>query len=179
MFGGADLPEGLCDDPDLLRIGYDRGVPMGGVLAAGRAGAAPRFVVQALRDPGTPEAPGSLLQRIQIVKGWIENGEAHEQVLDVAGQAANGADVDLATCEARGPGAESLCAVWTDPAFDPAHPAFYYARVLENPTCRWSTWECLALPAESRPPACSNPEVPRTIQERAWTSPIWWDGAAS
>jgi Protein of unknown function (DUF3604) len=178
MFGGADLPEALCDDPDLLRIGYERGVPMGGILAPGRAGAAPRFVVQALRDPGTPEAPGALLQRIQIVKGWVESGESHQRVFDAAGRA-NGADVDLATCEPRGPGAASLCAEWTDPAFDPAQAAFYYARVLENPTCRWSTWECLALPAADRPPACSDPEVPKTIQERAWTSPIWWDGARS
>jgi len=78
-----------------------------------------------------------------------------------------------------GPGAESLCAVWTDPAFDPAEAAFYYARVLENPTCRWSAWECLALSPGARPTACSDPEVPKTIQERAWTSPIWWDGARS
>ncbi len=176
LFGGADLPAGLCDDPDLARIGYERGVPMGGVLPGD--GRAPRFVAQALRDPGTAEVPGGLLDRIQIVKVWVEDGGAHERVFDVAGGGGD-ADVDPATCAPRGPGADSLCADWTDPDFDPAIPAAYYARVLENPSCRWSGWECLRLPAAERPDACADPAVPRTIRERAWTSPIWWDGATS
>jgi len=80
--------------------------------------------------------------------------------------------VDPATCEPRGAGADSLCAVWTDPDFDPGVPAYYYVRVLENPRCRWSTFDCQALGAEA-PPVCR--ELPATIQERAWTSPIWYE----
>ena len=116
------------------------------------------------------------------MKGWIEKGAPRERVYDVAGDPANGADVDLVTCEPRGPGAESLCSVWRDPDFDPGERAFYYARVLENPSCRWSTWVCNAnavrCDGESGPAegfeACCDPAVPRTLQERAWTSPIWY-----
>jgi hypothetical protein len=180
FFGGFDLPADLCSDTRLVRTGYERGVAMGGVLpAAPGDGAAPRFAVHALRDPGTDSRPGTPLERLQIVKGWIEDGERHERVFDVAG-AGGTAGVDLDTCETTGTGgADSLCATWSDPDFDPARPAFYYARVLENPTCRWSTRQCLELSPEDRPPACSDPIVPKTIQERAWTSPIWYDGAAS
>ena len=103
-------------------------------------------------------------------------------MFDVAGEPANGADVDLATCAPRGSGADSLCAVWTDPGFDPRARAFWYARVLENPTCRWTTRACNAagVRCDDRATvgegfeACCAPEVPRTIQERAWTSPIWF-----
>ena len=69
--------------------------------------------------------------------------------------------------------------MWTDPAFDPAQHAWYYARVLENPTCRWSAWECLRLPVAARPPSCDDPSVPRTVQERAWTSPVWYEPEGS
>jgi hypothetical protein len=93
-----------------------------------------------------------------------------------------GASVDLATCTPRGPGADALCSVWSDPDFDPDTPAFYYARVVENPTCRWSTRVCNAHAVDcSRPDsvpselaACCDPGHRRTIQERAWTSPIWY-----
>jgi len=84
---------------------------------------------------------------------------------------------DLATCTPRGAGFDSLCAVWTDPAFDPAQHAFYYARTVENPTCRWSTYKCIALPPEERPETCGDPTVPKLIQERGWTSPIWYNTA--
>jgi hypothetical protein len=84
------------------------------------------------------------------------------------------ATVDPATCEPMGSGAATLCGVWTDPGFDPEERAFYYVRVLENPSCRWSAWECLRIDPESRPVACTDPTVPTTVQERAWTSPIWY-----
>jgi hypothetical protein len=121
------------------------------------------------------------LQRIQVVKGWLEKGEVREQVLDVAG-GPNGADVDLATCTPRGAGADELCRVWTDPGFDAASPAYYYARVVENPTCRWSQYVCNAAGVDCSDSArvpealegcCSETHQP-AIQERAWTSPIWY-----
>ena len=174
FFAGWNLPETLCDSEDPVARADTAGVPMGGVLPPAPApGAAPVFAATAERDPET----GGLLQRIQIVKGWAgEDGQFHERVLTVAGDANNGADVDLATCATRGPGAHALCGTWRDPDFDPAQPAVYYARVVENPSCRWHWHDCLALPPAERPAACTDPTLPKTIQERAWTSPIWYPG---
>jgi len=181
FFAGWDLPADLlCAAPDLVAQGYAHGVPMGGELPPPPpAAGAPTFVVAALRDAGTAARPGTPLQHVQIVKGWIANGERHEQVFPVAGEPANGATVDDATCATSGPGFDSLCGTWTDPQFDPAQHAFYYARVVENPTCRWHAWTCNALAPAERPVSCTDPTWPRTIQERAWTSPIWYAPAAS
>jgi len=198
FFGGWDYPPDLCDGSDFVARGYAAGVPMGGELPArasvGGAGGAgvrdggssgPTFALWALRDAGTARRPGTPLQRIQIVKGWVEDGAARERVYDVAGVAGNGgngATVDVATCTAEGQGYDEFCTVWRDPDFDPAAPAFYYARVLENPTCRWSTYVCNAngidcanprgVPEDFEP--CCDTRYPKTIQERAWTSPIWY-----
>ncbi len=178
FFGGWGYDADLCDGAALVAAGYAGGVPMGGDLPARPEGAeAPVFVVTADRDPGIPEHPGGLLQRAQVIKGWVDDdGAFHQAVYDVAG-GANGASVDLDTCEPRGAGHDSLCAVWRDPDFDPATRAVYYVRVLENPSCRWTHLQCLSLPPEERPPDCASPIVPRTIQERLWTSPIWYDFA--
>jgi len=183
FFGGWEYPEDLCDAPDFVAQGYLGGVPMGGDLPPAPAdpGAAPRFALWAAQDPGSGAAPGTPLQRAQIVKGWLEDGVLHERVIDVAG-GDNGASVDLATCEARGDGAKLLCGVWTDPDFDAAEPAFYYARVLENPTCRWSQYVCNAAnvvcDGTQDPPedlaGCCAPEHQPVNQERAWTSPVWY-----
>jgi hypothetical protein len=179
VFGGWDLAGDLCEAADLVRIGYERGVPMGGVLPPRPTPAvAPTLVITALRDPGTVEQPGTQLQRLQVIKGWIAgDGSAHQRVYDVAGDADNGAGVDLNTCTPTGAGADALCTVWSDPDFHPADRAFYYVRVLENPTCRWNTWLCNRLPVTERPARCDDPAVSKTIQERAWTSPIWYDPA--
>jgi hypothetical protein len=176
FFGGRDLPEDLCDAPDLVARAYEWGVPMGGRIEPS-ADAPLRFVVWALRDPLSVP-----LQRIQIIKGTVRDGELHEEVVEVAGEADSPAAVDLTTCEPEdsGAGHAELCAVWTDPDHDPAAPAFYYARVLENPTCRWSHRQCLEAGAdcasmEEGDPlwACCDGSLPSTLQERAWTSPIW------
>ncbi len=178
FFGGWDYPDTLCGDPDFVRIGYRTGVPMGEVLPPKPGGAnAPRFAVSAWREPDTPAGGGAPLQRIQIIKGWLDEGQAMmTRVFEVAGSPDNGAFVDPDTCERVGGGFDALCTVWTDPAFDPAEPAYYYARVVENPTCRWSTYECNRLREGGKdlPEACNNPDLQKTIQERAWTSPIWY-----
>ena len=184
LFGGWDYPADLCENPGLAARGYAGGVPMGGALRPPPPGApAPTFVVAALRDPDPSAAP---LQRLEIIKGWVEDGVSREAVLPLA-SVAPGADVDLATCQRRGSGADRLCTVWTDPDFDPAEPAFYYARVLENPSCRWSQWACVDAGVDcSEPdsikegfePCCSERHRP-TIRERAWSSPIWYTPAGA
>ncbi|HPG27120.1 MAG: DUF3604 domain-containing protein [Spirochaetaceae bacterium] len=180
FFGGWGYPEDLCASASLVEAGYAGGVPMGADLPPRPEGAvAPSFVVSAMRDPGTPGHPGTELQRAQIVKGWVDDeGHFHQAVFDVAG-GANDAGVDLATCEPRGPGHDALCSVWTDPDFDPDQRAVYYVRVLENPSCRWNQLQCLELPADERPSGCEDPSVPKQIQERLWTSPIWYEGASA
>jgi len=181
FFGGWDIPENICDNRALAAEGYRTGVAMGGVLPAAADGkAAPAFVVSAAADPGTADAPGNLLQRLQVIKGWLgEDGEFHQQVIDIAGDSNNGADVDLSTCAPRGTGYASLCSVWRDPEFDPGRDAVYYARVVENPSCRWSTRMCLSLPENERPDGCVSERLPKTVQERAWTAPIWYGADAS
>ncbi len=174
LFGGWELPD-LCASPDMIAAAYLAGVPMGEVLPSEGASEAPMFFVTALADPGTSDHPGTPLQRIQIVKGWVgDDGQFYERVYDVAGDPDNGADVSRETCELRGDGSGSLCTVWSDPEFDAARAAVYYARVLENPSCRWNAWECSALPEPDRPPQCADPNISWTIQERAWSSPIWY-----
>jgi hypothetical protein len=176
FFGGWDFPADLCASPDLVKKGYAQGVPMGGDLPRPAPDAkAPSFVVSALQDPGTASEPGGLLQRAQIVKGWLDDaGRFHQSVFDVAG-GQNDAGVDFESCQPTGKGHTSLCTVWTDPEFEATRNAVYYLRVIENPSCRWNQRQCLSLPASERPASCSDPSVEKTIQERLWTSPIWYE----
>jgi hypothetical protein len=140
---------------------------------------APRFLVWAVRDPES--AP---LQKVQIIKGWVENGENKLSIFDVAcsdGLKAdavtglcpdNAAKVDIASCAPEsGKGASELKALWTDPKFDAAQRAVYYVRVFENPVCRWSTHDARKAGVAPRK------AVPATVKERAWTSPIWYTPA--
>ena len=182
FFAAWELPEGLCESRELVSRGYASGVPMGGVLPPAPADTnAPTFVASVLRDAGVPAHPGGLLDRLQIIKVWHgEDGQFHQAVHDIDGRLAGAApreapSVDLATCQPRGAGADSLCAVWTDPDFDSARAAAYYVRAVENPSCRWSWRQCLAFPEAERPASCSDPEIPKSIQERVWTSPIWYE----
>jgi hypothetical protein len=175
FFGGWDLPKDLCETDNLVETGYTAGVPMGSDLPMRDTDASPTFVMNALRDPGTESQPGGLLQRLQVVKGWVDDeGRFNQEVIDVAGDADNGADVDLDSCTPRGPGTDRLCAVWQDPNFDATRDAVYYARTVENPSCRWSTRMCNEWEGDTLPDGCTDPRLPKTIQERAWTSPIWY-----
>ncbi|MFT4614852.1 MAG: hypothetical protein ACI9NT_002003, partial [Bacteroidia bacterium] len=172
FFAGWNLAEDLCASEDYLEQAYAHGVPMGSdLLAKQDSDRGPLFFASAHRDP---RDQGNLLQRIQIIKGWVDrDGRTHQAVYDVAG-GDNGASVDPNTCSVSGQGHAQLCASWRDPDFDPAMSAVYYARVLENPSCRWSHHDCLSLPENERPQSCYDPELPWKIQERAWTSPIWY-----
>jgi len=184
FFAGWDFPADLCAAADRTERAYATGVPMGSILpAAPRRDSRPAFLVAASQDAGTRDDPGTPLQRIQVVKGWLgADGTPRERVLDVAGSAANGASVDLSTCVASGPGHADLCTVWVDKDFDAAQPAFYYSRVVENPTCRWSQRLCVAAGVDCARPdtigegfeGCCAPEHRPVVQERAWSSPIWY-----
>jgi hypothetical protein len=171
FFGGADLAENLVETGD-LESAYATGVPMGGTLYTGdENGAAPRLFVWATQDPDN--AP---LAKIQIIKGWLENGEAQEKVFDIACAEIDAegdclsteAPVDLSNCAwSETAGVPELRADWVDPDYDGSHNAFYYARVVQIPTCRWTTYDSLRLGLT--PPT----DVPATVTEMAWSSPIW------
>jgi len=174
LFGGPDLDPTMLETTDGMSRAAARGVAMGGDLN-GQPGMTPAFLVWAARD-----AQSAPLQRVQIVKGWLENGEAREQVFDIACSDGlvvdavthrcpdNGAKVNLADCAISADrGAAELKTLWQDPEFDAAQKAFYYARVLENPTCRWSTWDALRAGVPPRD------NLDLVLQERAWSSPIW------
>ncbi|MEM7000777.1 MAG: DUF3604 domain-containing protein [Pseudomonadota bacterium] len=174
LFAGLDLPDGLDGSGD-LSAAYAEGVTMGSRLAVSAGTPSPEFYVWAARD-----AQSAPLQRLQVVKGWVRDGKTHEQVFDVACSDGNkpdpntgrcpdnGATVDTSDCSITpGVGSAELATYWRDPDFRADEQAFYYARVLENPTCRWSTWD--AVRAGVAPRA----DLAATLQERAWSSPIW------
>jgi hypothetical protein len=182
LFAGYGFDEGMLTEADGIERAYAGGVTMGGTLLPYNSTegeptielTAPGFLVMASAD--TESAP---LQRLQIVKGWIDAEGTHEEVIDVscAGGAIvntetnrcpdNGAKVDISDCSIKAEtGAGQLSALWRDPEFKREQRAFYYARVIENPTCRWSTWDA------NRAGVTPRPDLPTTIQERAWSSPI-------
>jgi hypothetical protein len=113
---------------------------------------------------------------IEIVKGWVDptTGVTNERVYTVAGNAQSTADVNISTCQRSGPGADQLCTVWTDPDFDKTRPSFYYARVIENPSCNSHAYDCKAIAPNQRPADCTDGSIPLTVRDRAWTSPIWY-----
>ena len=179
FFGGFDFEAKDAQNRMPAKIGYTRGVPMGGDLPEAPAGRAPTFLVAALKDP-----IGANLDRYQIVKGWLDaKSQAHEKVYDVAwsGDRTPGADGKLPpvgnTVDVRNAtwtntiGAPELIAAWKDPDFDPSQRAFYYGRVIEIPTPRWTAYDAkyfgIELPRN----------VPMTTTERAYTSPIWYTPA--
>ena len=187
FFGGWQYDRDLCQSDELVAAGYRDGIAMGGLLPVNseRSGA-PQFVVRAHADPGTGEQPGLPLQRIQMIKGWLdENGRPQTRIYEVAGNPNNGAGVAADSCEPRGSGFKQLCTVWQDPDFSHNSRAYYYVRVLENPSCRWSARACNKAGVD-----CSNPDsVPesysqccssshrKTVQQRATSSPIWYDSS--
>jgi hypothetical protein len=185
-FFAGRMPEELCADGQYVEEGYARGVPMGGEIGPVKGSKSPTFTVMAQKDPGGGGEPSTPLQRIEIVKGYIDgDGQRQERVFIVAGEAPSKADADvnLATCAPTGTtGHDTLCAVWSDPTFDATEDAFYYARVIENPVCRWHQYICNDAAIDCSNPGsvpeefenCCKDYWPGKIQERAWTSPVWY-----
>ena len=176
FFGGWTFEDADLNNRQPARLGYSKGVPMGGDLTPAPEGTAPSFMVVAVRDP-----IGANLDRVQIVKGWLdEDGETHEKVYDVvwSGDRQPGNDgklppvgdtVDVANANwINSMGASELATIWEDPDFDPAERAFYYARVLEIPTPPWYVYDAFRYGLELPD------DAPRSQQERAYTSPIWY-----
>ena len=169
MFAGRDYAPALLTKPNMVELAYAGGVPMGGEMRGGDS--SPTFLAWAVQDPN-----GKPLQRMQIVK-VTPSGEAIYDVACAGGGvidaathrcADNGARVDLSTCATNdSSGAAELKSAWEDPDYTAGEPAAYYVRVLENPKCRWSTWDAVR---NGSPP---NPQMNATLQDRAWSSPIW------
>jgi hypothetical protein len=178
LFGGWELDPELLKQKDWVKTAYAQGVPMGSDLPAATQAQAPSFIVWAVKDPDAAN-----LDRIQIVKGWSKNGQSFEKIYDVAWAGKRKPDPTTGKVPAVGNtvnlmsgtytntiGAVELQTAWADPEFDPSLDAFYYARVLEIPTPRWSTIQAAEL---GRVPPSGDGFQP-VIQERAWTSPIWY-----
>ena len=181
VFGGWGFDKSDLDRSDFAKYGYDKGVPMGGDLSNAPKDGKPRFLIRALRDP-----EGTNLDRVQVIKGWVDaGGSTHEQVYDVAwsggrkpgkdgklppvGSTVNGADASYTNAI----GEPFMQVFWTDDGFEPSLRAFYYVRVIEIPTPRWTTYDAKVFGVKT-------PEgAPLDVQERAYTSPIWYTPAAS
>lgn len=176
FFGGWRFSEADADAPDVANVGYANGVPMGGEMTAAPAAAAPTFLIRAAKD-----LDGANLDRIQVVKGWLNTrGAQFERVYNVAASDARsirrnelvpvGSTVDIANASYRNSiGDPELSVVWQDPNFDDRQPAFYYLRVLEIPTPRWTAYDAMRFSLQNVPS-----EVPMVSQERAYSSPIWY-----
>lgn len=178
FYAGWELPEDLCESVDYAEKGYRYGVPMGGNLQVGDQTTSPLFSVFAAMDSGQASPRG--LQAIQIIKGSVDaTGQRSGQVFTVAGKVPNAPT--LPNCAVQGQGAAQLCVSWRDPDFDPGDRSYYYARVLETPSCRWSQHLCVAAGVDCQKPdtiapeweACCSSDHRPVIFERAWTSPVW------
>ncbi len=171
FFGSFNYDDTITLNDDWLAIAYSNGVPMGSNLTSSD-GKSPTFIIQAIK-----EADGANLDRVQIIKGWVDtDGETHEKIYDVAlsdertdGATPVGNTVDLKTAKySNDIGDVQFFTTWTDPEFDATQNVFYYVRVLEIPTPRWSTYDAVVLGIPVRT------DIPSTIQERGWSSPIWY-----
>ncbi len=172
FFASWNYSSDLCERDDRLELAYSGGVPMGADVGGKPDAAGPVFLAMARADT-VESAP---LQQLQVVKGWLgDEDRKHYKVYTIAGTPDNGAGVDLATGERFGDGHQELCTVFRDPDFDPNEPAYYYLRVVENPSPRWSLMDCLRIDESERPAVCdADSDIPKVIQEMAWSSPIWY-----
>jgi hypothetical protein len=178
VFAGFDFTEADLNAADMAKIGYDKGVPMGGNLSNAPTDKKPSFMIAAMKDPDNGN-----LDRVQVIKGWMDDkGETHEKIYNVVWGDADkrkldangkipevGSTVDLKTATWENTiGATELKTVWTDPDFKPEENAFYYVRVLQIPTPRWTLYDAVRYNVKM------TEDVPMTLQERIYTSPIWY-----
>ena len=176
VFAGFDFGGVTTDSSDWIDVGYNQGVPMGGDLSSAPPGKPPTFMIASLKGPNSGN-----LDRVQVIKGWVDaSGKSHEKIYNVAWSGDRklddkgllpsvGTTVDIPNASYTNTiGSAELRTTWTDPDFNASLAAFYYLRVLEIPTPRWSTYDAKALGIA--PPK----DFPATIQERAWSSPIWY-----
>ena len=151
------MDKNLCANPDLISVAYASGVPMGGDLMPSSADEKPEFLAYAVRDP-----MGQKLEALHLIKGWVDSeGKLHNEVITIA---------------SHDSGANSLCTLYTDANFDPGQSTYYYLRVVEPATPRWHTYDCAKIPEADQPAVCGDGTYPETVQEMAWTSPIWYRG---
>jgi hypothetical protein len=178
VFGGFNFAHEDLTATDMAARGYQKGVPMGGDLAAAPAGKKASFLITALKDP-----MGANLDRVQVIKGWIDaKGNKKEKIFDVAWSDTDkrkpdakgklpsvGNSINMETLEVGSNiGDPELKILWTDPEFDPSLPSFYYVRVLEIPTPRWTAYDRKKFNLKM------DKNVPMSQQERCYTSPIWY-----
>ena len=169
----GDYDASICDQPNRTEIAYANGVPMGGMLTAPTS--PPVFYIDAVRDPGDGLHEGYNLAAIDIVK--VTPGATNEEIVVHTINAAVTQPVNLQTCEVPDHGVARICSTWQDSDYSPNDNAAYYARVREVPSCRWTGWQCRNIDCSATVSdeyaSCCDPTVARTLQERAWSSPIW------
>ncbi|MDB4029103.1 DUF3604 domain-containing protein [Gammaproteobacteria bacterium] len=166
FFVGDNLDKNLCKNPDNISYAYANATPMGGTIASDSL-SQPSIFISASADSSIKD---QFIEKLQVVKGVVRNGELLTTVHDVGVTNAQ-SKLDIANCEVTGSGEKAMCSVWNDPNFNSSENAYYYARVVANKSCRWSHNLCLQNPEYCE--ADSDASIPKVIQERAWTSPIW------
>ncbi|MBT8111695.1 MAG: DUF3604 domain-containing protein [Gammaproteobacteria bacterium] len=173
LFAGWGYDADICNAPDMIEQAFANGVAMGADMGARADDSSPVLIAYAEADSAPDATP---LQQLQIIKGWVDDeGKAYYKIFTVAGTPDKGAGMDSAADARLDQGHSRLCGVFKDPEFDPTHSAYYYLRALENPSPRWSFYDCMRIPEEQRPEVCDDTsDVAKVIQEMAWTSPIWY-----
>ena len=166
FFVGDNLDKNLCNNPDNISYAYANATPMGGTIASDSL-SQPSIFISASADSSIKD---QFIEKLQVVKGVIRNGELLTTVHDVGVTNAQ-SKLDIANCEVTGSGEKAMCSVWNDPNFNSSENAYYYVRVVANKSCRWSHNLCLQNPEYCE--ADSDASIPKVIQERAWTSPVW------
>jgi len=156
----------MCNNPDNISYAYANATPMGGTISSDSL-AQPSIFISASADSSIKD---QFIEKLQVVKGVVRNGELLTTVHDVGVTNAQ-SKLDIASCKVTGSGEKAMCSVWNDPNFNSSENAYYYVRVVANKSCRWSHNLCLQNPEYCE--ADSDASIPKVIQERAWTSPVW------
>ena len=166
FFVGDNLDKNMCNNPDNISYAYANATPMGGTISSDSL-AQPSIFISASADSSIKD---QFIEKLQVVKGVVRNGELLTSIHDVSVTDTQ-SKLDISNCEVTGSGEKAMCSVWNDPNFNSSENAYYYVRVVANKSCRWSHNLCLQNPEYCE--ADSDASIPKVIQERAWTSPVW------